>query len=932
GGIKNVTMNVTFPNGTSYEYNMTYISRSGDIYIYELNLTDTDDIGVYSLNATAYDIAGNMNYTTSSFEIFPGVMFSGVSVDEEKIHKPPIVVNFTFYKPGTNETLYNFTSDPATGYYNYTIDARTYDMTVDVWNHSIILYNASVLSDVYNPIVFGEIQHSLIGKGSIGKGLYAVNIINITNATLSMDYSEYLDEISSLNYLAIYHCSDWITYTTCNTTWTRLGGTVNTTEHKIYVMASNISGAYAIAEYLCGNGVCERTYGESAAVCPQDCPPVQPQPPPPAGAGGAGGAAGIGAGAGAAMAPAAGAQVVPVEIKSTLIFVTLRQGEFEIHSIEFSNNQPTPITVKTTVEGNVWELVNIERPEFVVPGRSTGVVKVKLFALPTTPDGIYTGDIITEIVGTNITHRTPITLKVERVPEPLLDVKIKALTKTVEPGGNLTFEVTLINMGETAKIDDIVVTYTIRRLSDEYIIYKNVETVGIEQIKTFKRTITLPNNIPYDRYTIEANVTYWDGRKTAIAVDSFDVIELPPLLVALRNIFWNWVTYVVLFAIVPSIYGANWLRRYFKEKKVKKARYIFPMDFKSLPQPGPDSFPVGKIAETDVVAYMSTTQLLTHGISAGATGSGKSVSAMVIAEELLKRKIPVIVFDPTAQWTGFLRPCRDRRMLRLYPKFGLRPSDIRRFPGRIIRITDPDTTLDVREFMVPGEITIVLIDRLEPAQLDHFVRKTISDIFKIPWPEATNLKLFIIYDEVHRLLPKYGGKGGYVALERGCREFRKWGIGLWLISQVLMDFKGAIRANISNEIQLRTKYTGDIKRVATKYGSQYAATLPKLKTGTGMFQNAEYNHGKPYFIEFRPLLHDTGRLSEKEIEEYIRYDKEIGELEKKVKELKARKINTADIEFELKLAKDKVKQTAFAMARTYLESVKKRIQRAEAGG
>ncbi|MCK4714658.1 MAG: DUF87 domain-containing protein, partial [Candidatus Aenigmarchaeota archaeon] len=372
-----------------------------------------------------------------------------------------------------------------------------------------------------------------------------------------------------------------------------------------------------------------------------------------------------------------------------------------------------------------------------------------------------------------------------------------------------------------------------------------------------------PMDIPYDRYVIEANVTYWYGSKFAFAADAFDVIQEPPIIAALRAIFLNWVTYAILFFVIPATYGGMYGYRYLKEKKKKKARYIFPMDFKKLPQAGPNSFVVGKVAETDMLAYFDMTQLQTHGISAGSTGAGKTVSSMIVVEEMLKRNIPVIVFDPTCQWTGFLRPCRDQRMLRLYPRFGLKPEDARRYKGRITRITDPNTTIDVRNYMNPGEITVILIDRMEPAQLDTFVRKTIADMFKIPWPEAPRIKLLIVYDEVHRLLPKYGGKGGYVALERGCREFRKWGIGLWLISQVLMDFKGAIRANISTEIQMRTKYTGDIRRVTQKYGFQYASTTTKLRTGTGMVQNAEFNHGKPYFIEFRPLLHDTGRLSDK---------------------------------------------------------------------
>jgi hypothetical protein len=115
--------------------------------------------------------------------------------------------------------------------------------------------------------------------------------------------------------------------------------------------------------------------------------------------------------------------------------------------------------------------------------------------------------------------------------------------------------------------------------------------------------------------------------------------------------------------------------------------------------------------------------------------------------------------------------------------------------------------------------------------------------------------------------------------------------------------------------------------VKSKYGAAYSATLPKLKTGTGMVQNAEYNDGKPWFVEFRPLLHETTRLTDEEISQYIKYNKEIEELEKRVNEMKARGVETSDIELELKLAKDKVKEGMFSMAETYMESIRARMKR-----
>ena len=345
---------------------------------------------------------------------------------------------------------------------------------------------------------------------------------------------------------------------------------------------------------------------------------------------------------------------------------------------------------------------------------------------------------------------------------------------------------------------------------------------------------------------------------------------------------------------------------------------------------------LGKVAETKTNAYFDDEKLTTHTIIAGGTGSGKTVAAMVMAEEALKKDIPVIVFDPTAQWTGFIRPNRDKDMKKDYKKFGIKEEEARSFKGSIVPITDPFMKVEVDKYIKPGEITVFVLNKLTSDMLDYFIRKTIDYMFKISWPESRKMKLMVVFDEVHRLLPKYSKKsgaslegGGYQAIERACREFRKWGIGLVMISQVLLDFKGAIRAVIATEIQMRTKYEGDVNRIKTKYGWDYSASIPKLDVGTGMIQNPSYNDGKPWFINFRPLLHDTFRLTDEELEKYEGYAEEIKKLREEVEKLKVKKVDTYDIELELNLAAEKVKTGNMRMAETYIESVKSRLKKGE---
>jgi hypothetical protein len=473
----------------------------------------------------------------------------------------------------------------------------------------------------------------------------------------------------------------------------------------------------------------------------------------------------------------------------------------------------------------------------------------------------------------------------------------------------------------TKKVD-VFLNYTINSLETGELIDSYHETLAVETSLSLSRKFRLPEDIELGKYEIKA-IAYYDD-KFASSGDSFDVVKEPLIITILWTIFTNDFTWIAILLIVIGYFAFRFYKKKKKEKR-RKARYVFPVDFKKLPK----GIKIGKIAETDVNAYIDPDKLTQHMIIAGGTGSGKTVAAMVMAEELLKKNIPVIVFDPTAQWTGFIRSSRDDRMLKSYSKFGLRPEDARAFKGSIIDVIDPDMSIDIESCIKKGEITIFCMNKLTPSKLDKFVRQTIDTIFSVPWKEARGLELLIVYDEVHRLLPKYGGKGGYVALERGVREFRKWGIGLIMISQVLMDFRGAIRAVIATEAQLRTKYKGDMNRVQSKFGSRYASTLPKLKTGTGMIQNPEFNDGKPWFIETRPLLHDTSRISEEELKKYTEYGKIISDLEAEIEKLKKKKVETYDIKLELGLAKEKVKLGQLRMAETYIESVKTRIKSLE---
>jgi hypothetical protein len=72
-----------------------------------------------------------------------------------------------------------------------------------------------------------------------------------------------------------------------------------------------------------------------------------------------------------------------------------------------------------------------------------------------------------------------------------------------------------------------------------------------------------------------------------------------------------------------------------------------------------------------------------HTMITGGSGSGKSFAAYAVVEGMLLQGVPVIVFDATRSWTGFMLKCGEREMLRLYEDFYLKPEFARGFNTRV---------------------------------------------------------------------------------------------------------------------------------------------------------------------------------------------------------------------------------------------------------
>jgi hypothetical protein len=603
-------------------------------------------------------------------------------------------------------------------------------------------------------------------------------------------------------------------------------------------------------------------------------------------------------------------------ISSKEINKEVRQNTFVEEEVGIYNFQYSTMNLVYSLSPNLADFVKLDKTSGVVEANSYGSIIVTIYGIK--PLGKYNG---TLTISGDIEKEIPINIEIveKRFPVETLLMEFELFKRIVRPGETLDYKLNLQNLlrDQGYKVD-LRVYVTDANKTEVYA--ETEEEAEIVNSLTLLRDIEIPYDAPEGDYLLNADAIYLNYISTATTPF---VVSKPIYLYSFFGIPL-WIIFIIISFISFILLNVFIYRKY----KEKKKRYRIMLDFGSLPKPGDRVVRLGKVAETNVDAHYEIDKLTTHCIVAGATGMGKSISAQVIIEEALMQNIAVVVFDPTAQWSGMLRKCDDKKMMSYYPKFGLKETDARAFKGSVRQVKNAREVIDVQKYIIPGHIQVFTLNKLDPKDIDVFVASVIRQIFRSDPKESPNLKMILVFDEVHRLLSKFGGSGqGFLQVERACREFRKWGLGVVLISQVLNDFVGEIKANINTEVQTRTLEEGDLDRIKTKYGEEFLKSLVRAEVGVAMFQNAEYNRGKPYFINFRPILHNTRRLSDEELDKYNKYNEIVDDLEYQIEQLEKEKVDAFDLKMELKLVKDKIMTGNFSVVEIYLEGLVPRIQK-----
>ncbi len=232
----------------------------------------------------------------------------------------------------------------------------------------------------------------------------------------------------------------------------------------------------------------------------------------------------------------------------------------------------------------------------------------------------------------------------------------------------------------------------------------------------------------------------------------------------------------------------------------------------------------------------------------GASGSGKTIAAKVVVEELLQERIPVLVFDYTKQWERLFEKNTDQAMLEHYRPFGMKRNP-KAFQGHVSKELPA-----ISEILHRGEGSVLDLSSIsETDERVGSVAKALDEILRYFQNEedSDDLRLFLVIEEAHLWTSKGVPKEAASFLDRVVRLLRKKGVGVMLVSHKISDFDAAMRSSMNISIAFRTKYEGDLDTIARTIGSDFSKLTPSMPVGYSLFHSSDV--GSPFVMVWRPL-------------------------------------------------------------------------------
>ncbi|SDQ94467.1 ATP-binding protein [Natronobacterium texcoconense] len=346
------------------------------------------------------------------------------------------------------------------------------------------------------------------------------------------------------------------------------------------------------------------------------------------------------------------------------------------------------------------------------------------------------------------------------------------------------------------------------------------------------------------------------------------------------------------------------------------------------------------VGETDAGddLWLPVVELLTgRGFVTGKSGSGKSNTASVIAEELLEAGFPLLIVDTDGEYYGLKE---EYEMLHAGAD---EECDIQ---------IGPEHAEQMAELALEENVPIILdvSGYLDEEVADELLRKVARQLFV----KEKKLKkpFLLVVEEVHEYIPEGGGVGetGKLLIKIGKRG-RKHGLGILGISQRPADVKKDFITQANWLVWHRLTWNNDTKVVGRIIDTEYSELVSDLDDGQAFVQT-DWDEADVRKVQFRrkrtfdagatpglddferpdlksvsdSLVGDLEKISERKEREQDRVLELENELEKKEKRIET-------LEDELESARDvssAAKQMADALTRP--ETIQTQLPEGGPGG
>ena len=283
-----------------------------------------------------------------------------------------------------------------------------------------------------------------------------------------------------------------------------------------------------------------------------------------------------------------------------------------------------------------------------------------------------------------------------------------------------------------------------------------------------------------------------------------------------------------------------------------------------------------------------------HGLVAGATGTGKTITLKVMAESFSDMGVPVFMADVKGDVAGMMCPGVDTEdMQKRIQKFGLAEAgfEYKGYPvtlwdifgqkgiplrttiseigplllGRILELNDLQTSILNIVFKIADDNQLLLIDtkdlkamlnfvnenrvkfeaeygKMSPASITAIIRAIVALETQETLPEVGDLpkpKMVFFFDEAH-LLFNGASKALLDKIEQVVKLIRSKGVGIYFCTQSPKDIPDGVLAQLGNKVQHALRaYTPADQRAVKAAAASYrpnpefdtASTIMELGTG-----------------------------------------------------------------------------------------------------